>query len=83
MECVQKLNSCNSLSGSESSSPVIASCLWELAKQPELQQRLREEVTQLPNPTFDDLHGKMPYLDAVCKESYASFRRYVSSGFAC
>lgn len=36
-----------------------------------MQDRLREDISQCPNPTYDDLMGgKMEYLDAVCREAY-------------
>lgn len=45
--------------------------LWELARNPEVQNKLRKEVLAFQGePTYDDLNGPaMPYLDAVLKEA--------------
>lgn len=44
--------------------------LYEIARHPHVQSRLREELAQLaPEPTFDDFVERAPYLDAVLKES--------------
>ncbi|KAF8588472.1 cytochrome P450 [Ramaria rubella] len=43
--------------------------LYELARHPEVQARIREEVTASPaEPSYDDLLERVPYLDAVFKE---------------
>ncbi|KAF8318879.1 cytochrome P450 [Amanita rubescens] len=43
----------------------------ELARHPEMQRKLREELRQLPigDPTYDQLTSRLPYLDAVVRES--------------
>ena len=43
--------------------------LYELARHPEVQARVREEVIASPaEPSYDDLLERVPYLDAVLKE---------------
>jgi cytochrome P450 len=42
--------------------------LFEIAQDPELQQRLRNEVSTPGDPSFDELNNKFPLLDAVFKE---------------
>jgi cytochrome P450 len=64
------------LVGQETTSGIINFTLHELAKRPEYQQRLRDEITRLGRePTYEDLMTGMPWLDAVMKE------RYANSGF--
>jgi len=45
--------------------------LWELARNQNVQDKLREEVMSFEGtPTYDDLTGtKLPWLDAVFKET--------------
>lgn len=46
--------------------------LYELAKQQDVQHRLREEVLEFEGePTYEDLmvSSQLPYLDAVVKET--------------
>lgn len=58
------------MAGSETTSTSISFCIWELARHPEVQVRLREEVQRFPaQPTYDQVMAKMPYLDAVTRES--------------
>lgn len=42
----------------------------ELARNPDMQSRLREELISFSNaePTWSQLHGSLPYLDAVTSE---------------
>ncbi|CAE6343412.1 Cytochrome P450 3A12 OS=Canis familiaris GN=CYP3A12 PE=2 SV=1 [Rhizoctonia solani AG-1 IB] len=59
------------LVGQETTSGIINFTLHELAKRPEYQQRLRDEITRLGRePTYEDLMTGMPWLDAVMKESF-------------
>lgn len=59
------------LVGHETSAGSLNFTLHELAQYPEYQTRLREEIAQLGHePTYDDLMTKMPFLDAVMKESF-------------
>jgi len=46
-------------------------CLFELCKKPEVQDKLRLEVSQLPggDPTWEQLIDGLPYLDAVLHET--------------
>ena len=45
--------------------------LIELARNPQVQKKLREELSQFSNsdPTWDQLVSGLPYLDAVAQES--------------
>jgi cytochrome P450 len=57
------------LVGHETTAGCINFCLMELARNPTMQRRLREEVTaQGNNLSYDDIQ-KLPYLDAVIKEA--------------
>ncbi|CAE6461645.1 unnamed protein product [Rhizoctonia solani] len=59
------------LVGQETTSGIINFTLHELAKNPEYQSRLRDEITRLGRePTYEDLISGMPWLDAVMKESF-------------
>lgn len=44
--------------------------MWELARHPDVQQKLREEIVAFPGePTYDDYQTRLPYLDAVARET--------------
>jgi len=44
--------------------------MWELARNPAYQKRLRNEVTQFTGtPSYEDFRTRLPYLDAVLKEA--------------
>ncbi|KAG9109692.1 hypothetical protein FRC07_008273 [Ceratobasidium sp. 392] len=59
------------LVGHETTSGSLTWALYELAKKPEYQIRLREEIMSLGRePTYDDLMSGMPFLDAVMKEMH-------------
>jgi cytochrome P450 len=61
------------LVGHETTAGSLTWTLLELAKKPEYQNRLREEIMQLGHePTYEDLTTKMPFLDAVMKERYVA-----------
>ncbi|KAJ3846583.1 cytochrome P450 [Lentinula lateritia] len=62
--------------GSETTANVICECFHELARQPEIQHRLREELSRFEAlhghpPGHDDLMNPavLPYFDAVTKET--------------
>ncbi|SPC61823.1 related to Cytochrome P450 [Ustilago sp. UG-2017b] len=63
------------IAGHETTSNQTAWTLWLLAQQPFVQDKLREEIhdhlnsTMDRDPNYDELMS-MPYLDAVCKESF-------------
>lgn len=63
------------IAGHETTSNQTAWTLWLLAQQPEIQQKLRAEIHDHfgkgmeRDPNYDELMS-MPYLDAVCKESF-------------
>ncbi|KAF8334402.1 cytochrome P450 [Amanita rubescens] len=57
--------------GHETTAISLAWVLIELARKPEVQCKLREELRQFPNsdPTWDQLTSELPYLNAVANES--------------
>ncbi|PCH41962.1 cytochrome P450 [Wolfiporia cocos MD-104 SS10] len=62
--------------GYETTANVIGECLYELARCPQVQEKLRKELVQFISktgrePTFDDLFigTQLPYLDAVTRET--------------
>ena len=59
-----------SVSGHETTTNTLGYTIWELARQPDIQQRLRQEVEAFPGePDYDDFQTKLPYLDAVLRET--------------
>ena len=65
-----------SLAGHETTSTSLAFTTWALAQYPDVQTKLREEVSTIAgDPTYDDLMdpNRLPYLDAVCKEAMRMF----------
>lgn len=68
-----------SLAGMDTTSNGLARTLHLLSGRPDVQEKLREEITDAiakhgPEMDYDTLTG-LPYLDAVCKET---FRLWVS-----
>lgn len=59
------------MAGHETTSQTLSYTLWELARNPDKQSRLREELIDYGgrDPSYDDFMNKLPYLDAVCRES--------------
>ncbi|KAF8917724.1 cytochrome P450 [Mucidula mucida] len=58
------------IAGFESTTMTVGFAIWELARHPEKQRRLREELRALNGePTYHDLQHRMEYLDAVLKET--------------
>jgi len=53
--------------GHETTSCSVIFTLLELARHPEVQNKLRDELQELDNFTPDNISA-LPYLDAVCKE---------------
>lgn len=61
--------------GHETTAGSLNFTLWELAKRPELQQRLREEVRSKGRDlTYDDVQ-RLELVDAVVKEGCVEFAR--------
>jgi cytochrome P450 len=58
------------MAGYETTSQTLAYTIWELACHPDIQNRLRQEIRSFGiEPSYDDFHAKLPFLDAVCRES--------------
>ncbi|WVQ72763.1 hypothetical protein IAR50_002323 [Cryptococcus sp. DSM 104548] len=55
--------------GNETTSTAVTWCLYQLSKQPEVQERLREEVMAIPDerPSLDTLHS-LRYMDIFVRE---------------
>ncbi|CCM05371.1 uncharacterized protein FIBRA_07587 [Fibroporia radiculosa] len=58
------------VAGHETTSNATAWALFALSQAPEVQQKLREEIMNIPteNPSMDEL-SELPYLDAVVRET--------------
>ena len=61
----------HSTAGSETTAQTLSYAIWELARRQELQDQLRAEISGFGSdePTYEDLHGKLPFLDAVLRET--------------
>ncbi|KAI0644064.1 cytochrome P450 [Trametes meyenii] len=58
------------VSGHETTTQTLGFTIFELSRQPKVQERLREELKQFPSePTYDDYQTRLPYLDGVLKET--------------
>jgi cytochrome P450 len=58
------------VSGHETTTQSLAFAIWELARNPASQDRLREELAQFPQfPSFEDFQSRLPFLDAVLRET--------------
>ncbi|KAF5388378.1 hypothetical protein D9615_000793 [Tricholomella constricta] len=58
------------VSGHETTTQSLAFTMWELARNPAAQEKLREEVSQFSGiPSYDDFRTRLPYLDAVLRET--------------
>ncbi|KAI0310104.1 cytochrome P450 [Amylostereum chailletii] len=58
------------VAGFESSTITLGFAIYELARNPALQQRLRDELSAFTGePTYDDFQNRLPLLDAVLKET--------------
>ncbi|KAF5354609.1 hypothetical protein D9757_012335 [Collybiopsis confluens] len=60
------------MAGSETTSQTLGYALWELAKNPSIQENLRKEIMSMPGTlAYDDIQStsKLPYLDAVTRET--------------
>ncbi|KAJ7626265.1 cytochrome P450 [Mycena polygramma] len=56
------------IGGYDTTARAMAYVCWELAKNPKCQDRLREELRKFPDPSYEDIQTKMPYLDATVRE---------------
>ncbi|KAI6008443.1 cytochrome P450 [Pisolithus marmoratus] len=57
------------IAGSETTAQSLAYAIWELARNPHVQTRLRKEAMGYHgSPSYDDLQTQLPYLDAVTRE---------------
>lgn len=61
----------NRISGHETTTQTLGFSIWELARHPEAQARLRKELQEFGNaePSYDDFQNRLPYLDAVLRET--------------
>ncbi|KAG6914168.1 hypothetical protein DXG01_001966 [Tephrocybe rancida] len=59
------------LAGYETTSYTLTWALIELCRNPDIQEKLREEVKQFSeeDPSYDQLTNALPYLDAVARET--------------
>ncbi|KAI0820536.1 cytochrome P450 [Trametes gibbosa] len=59
------------IGGSETTAQTAAYTIWELARHPEIQARLRTECAQFDGRelTHEELHTRLPLLDAVVRET--------------
>ncbi|KAG6867420.1 hypothetical protein C0993_002994 [Termitomyces sp. T159_Od127] len=58
------------ISGFETTTTVVGFAVWELSRHPDKQARLREELLVVKNKPGDkDLYERLPYLDAILKET--------------
>nr|BAK09392.1 cytochrome P450 [Postia placenta] len=58
------------VSGHETTTQTLGFTVFELARHPVVQERLRTELAELGHePTYDDFQARLPYLDAVLKET--------------
>ncbi len=53
--------------GHETTSCTVSFTLLELARHPVVQQKLRQEIRDLSDFSYDHIQS-LPYLDAVCRE---------------
>ncbi|KAF8598684.1 cytochrome P450 [Ceratobasidium sp. AG-I] len=59
------------VAGNETLAGTLGFAFWELARNPDVCARLREEITQLGHePKYEDYMDAMPWLDAVTKEVF-------------
>ncbi|KAF9561005.1 cytochrome P450 [Agrocybe pediades] len=57
------------MSGSETTAQTMSHALWELARNPAVQAKLRKEIMSFHlGLSYDDMQRRTPYLDAVCRE---------------
>jgi len=58
------------IAGFETTATSIAYAVWELARHPDKQLKLREELSALPGEaSLKDMQERLPYLDAILKET--------------
>ncbi|KZT57219.1 cytochrome P450 [Calocera cornea HHB12733] len=57
------------LAGYETTANSLSWCLHELSTRPALQEKIRQELAQFPDPTYDQLQNQMPMLEAVVRET--------------
>ena len=59
-----------SVSGHESTTQTLGFTIFELARRPNIQEKLRNEIASFSaEPTYDQFRMQLPYLDAVLKEA--------------
>jgi cytochrome P450 len=58
------------MAGYETTSQTLSYTIWELARHPDVQARLRAEIMEYEGRelSYDEI-GTLPYLNAVCQET--------------
>ncbi|KAH9918269.1 cytochrome P450 [Fomitopsis serialis] len=57
------------MAGHDGTTTTVGFTIWELARNPDVQDRLRAELSELGRePTYEDFLLRLPYLDAVLRE---------------
>ena len=61
----------HSISGHETTTITLGFSIFELARHPEAQEKLRKELQEFgkEEPSYDDFQNRLPYLDAVLRET--------------
>jgi cytochrome P450 len=58
------------MAGIDTTTQTLAFTFYQLARNPQVQDTLRAELEALGRePTYDDIHSGLPYLDAILKEA--------------
>ncbi|EJF60561.1 cytochrome P450 [Dichomitus squalens LYAD-421 SS1] len=58
------------VSGHETTTQTLGFTIYELSRHPEIQAKLREELAAVKGePTYDDFQARLPYLEAVLRET--------------
>ncbi|CAA7259962.1 unnamed protein product [Cyclocybe aegerita] len=55
--------------GYETVSAIVAWIFYEIARHPDIQAELREEICAIPDLSFEHFNNELPFLDAVLKET--------------
>ncbi|KAL5536466.1 hypothetical protein ACEPAF_288 [Sanghuangporus sanghuang] len=62
------------MTGHEATTMTLGFTVWELSRNQGIQDRLREELSNFTGePTYNDFQSRLPYLDAVLKETLRKY----------